>query len=405
MNMHSFNANGVKVQIGAMQISNLRLGLNKQGTFSVQYDLKVPGSDTAIEGAGTSFDKHHPAIGAYIQATVDAAGAKCWEEIDGKSVFVRVEDGVVVGIGNLHKDEWVLNSDFHAKSNSSAPIDISTFRLPADTEYEGWTSKGTCCIAYLTDESGRHRWAWGRYENDAIGQLLFSLYAGGKRAHYAGIPEVFTLGPMDAKRVTTGSGKVARAYDEVRLMKIGKTKVGANSEGTFSAQCDLLKPEENSASLKGVGVVFPKVDPRIGLFLASTLQCIGIKFWSQMRGKEVRVRFLKGVPVGIGHADEELWLMYDQFSKALIEEPMEVQVEFHISMMSDEPDYYTVRFIPEGQSADAESQEEALGRLIRAVYGSARRKAGALISVREVQCPVKAGKATPSGYYGFPGNI
>ena len=57
--------------------------------------------------------KHHKLLsvaGHFIWRCMEIGGVKRWEDLEGKTIRVKIEDGLIQGIGHIVKDDWFIPS-------------------------------------------------------------------------------------------------------------------------------------------------------------------------------------------------------------------------------------------------------------------------------------------------------
>ena len=94
-------------------IENTSLDMGDRGLLTAWIQLDY--GDSGHQGFGgyalylpESYDHHElkSFAGHFIFRSMQVAGANKWEDMKGKTIRVRSEDGLIVSIGHILKDDW-----------------------------------------------------------------------------------------------------------------------------------------------------------------------------------------------------------------------------------------------------------------------------------------------------------
>ena len=102
-------------------ISSVQLNDADRGLLTAWVNLDYGGSGQGFGGYTLYLPKnfkHHGGpnfAGHFIWRVMEVAGASDWSKVAGKSVRVRIRDGLAVAIGHIVKDNWFCpEEDFEA---------------------------------------------------------------------------------------------------------------------------------------------------------------------------------------------------------------------------------------------------------------------------------------------------
>jgi hypothetical protein len=98
------------------RITGTMLGVEDHGILSAFVHLDYGGTGqgfggysldaTPAERSAHSKRRPHAACGLFVARVLEVIGVDTWEELKGKSVRVRTEDGLVVALGHYLLDKW-----------------------------------------------------------------------------------------------------------------------------------------------------------------------------------------------------------------------------------------------------------------------------------------------------------
>jgi hypothetical protein len=91
-------------------IERTSLGPEAHGIFTFWLHIKADGWGQGFGGWQLT-DEHATPL---LQRILEVVGVDEWEQLKGKHIRVVSEDGVLCGIGNIVKDEWLFPKNFFA---------------------------------------------------------------------------------------------------------------------------------------------------------------------------------------------------------------------------------------------------------------------------------------------------
>jgi hypothetical protein len=93
-------------------IQSAKLDIADRGILQAWLDLDYGGSCQGFGGYVLYLPKsfaHHRILGHaghFIYRCCEIAGAGTWDDIKGKTIRVKTENGLIIGIGHIVKDDW-----------------------------------------------------------------------------------------------------------------------------------------------------------------------------------------------------------------------------------------------------------------------------------------------------------
>lgn len=96
-------------------IESTRLDIEDHDCLCAWLFLDYGGSGQGFGGhilaMSKNFTHHDPEregafCGAYLRRILEVAGVTRWDALPGRTLRARIEDGLVVGIGHIVKDDW-----------------------------------------------------------------------------------------------------------------------------------------------------------------------------------------------------------------------------------------------------------------------------------------------------------
>lgn len=102
-------------------ISNVTIDFEDRGILTSWIQLDYGGAGQSFGGLNLylpkSFDHHtiKSYAGHFIFRVMEIAGVTNWDAMKGKTIRVKIENGLIVSIGHIIKDDWFTPSkDFKA---------------------------------------------------------------------------------------------------------------------------------------------------------------------------------------------------------------------------------------------------------------------------------------------------
>lgn len=107
----------MKSEIKNAIITSARIDDGDRGLLTAWLDLDYGGSGQGFGGYALYLPKsfgHHRMLshaGHFIWRCMEVGGVAEWGKLPGKTVRVRIEDGLAVAIGHIVKDDWFCPKD------------------------------------------------------------------------------------------------------------------------------------------------------------------------------------------------------------------------------------------------------------------------------------------------------